>query len=210
MAILWPYSLVPFTDPNGDPYAGATAYFFDAGTTTPRTVYQDSALSQPHEKGVTANAVGAFPAVFLPSGDYRLRIETAAAVTIWDIDGISTPIFAETGGGGGGDTPVELLARTGDLKFRYDTSAHSSWVRANGRTIGPAASGASERVNDDCEDLFVYLWATDDNLAVAGGRGVTATGDWAAAKQLSLPDMREAHACRPGRYGRARQRAHCN
>jgi microcystin-dependent protein len=187
MAIMWSQSLTPWTDPNGAPYSGARAYFFDANTTTPRTVYRDSALSSPLSP-IVANASGMFPAVFLSAGDYRLRIEDADGATIWDVDGISVPSLAESGGGGG-DTPVELLYRTGDYKFRHDTGTHSGWVRANNRTIGSAASGAAERANADCEDLFLLLWA-DTTLTVVGGRGANAAADWAANKEITLPDMR--------------------
>lgn len=190
MAIMWNGSLVPNIDPNGAPYSGLKAYFFEAGTTTPRTVYLDSDLGESHDHPVVANASGKFPAVFLPPGDYRLRIETSAGVTLDDVDGISTPIFADSGGGGGGDTPEELLARTGDYKFRHGTGSHSGWVRAAGRTIGAAASGASERANADCEALFEYLWTQDPTLAVSGGRGANAASDWAGAKTIALPDWR--------------------
>lgn len=190
MAILWQSSLVPFIDPNGNPRSGMKAYFFDASTTTPRTVYQNSGLGEPHDHPVVADASGVFPAVFLPSGDYRLRLLTSTGVTLSDVDGISTPSTGESGGGGGGDTPVELLMRTGFYTFAHFTGALSGWVRANGRSIGTAASGASERANADCEDLFTLLWGADPTLAVSGGRGASAASDWAASKRISLPDIR--------------------
>lgn len=190
MAIMWQSSLVPWLDPNGAPYSGAKAYFFDAGTTTPRTVYRDSNLGQSHDHPVLANASGMFPAIFLPAGDYRLRIEDGSGVTITDVDGISTPSTGGGGGGGGGDTPVELLARTGDLKARFGTGSHSGWVRAAGRSIGNASSGASERANADCADLFSHLWSADPTLAVSGGRGANAATDFASGKRIDLPDFR--------------------
>lgn len=190
MAIMWSGSLIPNIDPNGAPYSGMRAYFFDAGTTTPRTVYRDSDLGESHDHPVVANASGQFPAVFLPAGDYRLRLTSQSGVTIWDVDGISTPSTGESGGGGGGDTPIELLFRTGDYKDRHATGSHSGWVRANGRTIGNASSGATERANADCEALFLHLWTQDATLTVSGGRGANAASDWAASKQIALPDMR--------------------
>lgn len=153
-------------------------------------VYRDSDLGQSHDHPVLANASGMFPAIFLPLSDYRLRITDGNGVTIWDIDGISTPATGDGGGGGGGDTPTELLARTGDYKFRHGTGTHSGWVRAAGRTIGNASSGASERANADCEALFLYLWSEDSTLVVSGGRGGNAASDWAAGKAIALPDIR--------------------
>ena len=57
-------------------------------------------------------------------------------------------------------------------------------------TIGSATSGATERANADTQDLFEYLWNTDSNLSVSGGRGANAAADWAANKTMTLPDWR--------------------
>lgn len=190
MAILWQSSLVPFTDPNGNPYSGAKAYFFDATTTTPRVVFREYDLDNPHDHPVVANSSGMFPPVFLPAGLFRLRIEDANGVTIWDVDGISAPASSEVAPPDAGGTDITLLARTGDLKPRFGIGAHSGWVRCNSRTIGNTLSGATERANSDCENLFVYLWELDAGLAVSGGRGATSSGDWASDKTIALPDFR--------------------
>lgn len=190
MAILWQSSPVPFIDPNGNPYSGARVFFFDANTTTPRIVFKDAGFSQPHDHPVVANASGMFPAIFLPAGDYRQRIEASTGVTISDIDGISTPSAGSGGGGGGGDTDPTLLLKTGMLIDRHGKGAMAGWVRAAGRSIGNASSAATERANADCENLFVYLWTEDPSLSVSGGRGATATGDFAAGKRIDLPDLR--------------------
>lgn len=186
MAALWERSLIPFTDPNGDPYAGALAYFYDAGTTTPRATYVGSDLAVPHDHPVVANASGAFPPIFIEPGDYRLRIETADGVTLWDVDGISAPVVTTTSDGSG-DVNAKLLKQTGEYGFFHATGAVAGYVRANGRTIGNGASGATERANDDCEALFEFLWAQDATLTVSGGRGVSAATDWAAGKTITLP-----------------------
>lgn len=51
-------------------------------------------------------------------------------------------------------------------------------------------SGASERANADCQELFEYLWGADSNLSVSTGRGASAAADWAANKTIALPDWR--------------------
>jgi microcystin-dependent protein len=65
-------------------------------------------------------------------------------------------------------------------------------VRANGRTIGSATSGATERANADTQVLFEYLWNTvpDSTLPVSTGRGASANADWLANKTITLPDLR--------------------
>jgi hypothetical protein len=71
-------------------------------------------------------------------------------------------------------------------------AAPAGWVFASGRTIGNAASGATERANADCEALFIALWNAYPNtiLAVSGGRGASAAADWAANKTIALIDKR--------------------
>lgn len=191
MAILWNGSLVPWiNEVENTPYAGAKAYFFDFGTTTPLIVYTDYALSIPHDHPVVANSAGMFPPIFIPEQTtYRLRITDADDVTIWDVDGISTPTTVVPDPPEG-DTPAEFLYRTGDIKMAWRTSSPTGFVRVNGRTIGSGSSAATERANADCEDLFIHLWEEDPNLAVSGGRGATSAGDWAAAKTIALPDWR--------------------
>lgn len=72
------------------------------------------------------------------------------------------------------------------------TTAPTGWVRANGRTIGNAASSASERANADTQTLYEFLWNNyaDAVCAVSTGRGATAAIDYAANKTITLPDLR--------------------
>src|SRR5690606_10070133 len=150
MAVLWDKSLVPWHDASNAPYTGAKAYFFDVGTTTPQITYTDAALSIPHDHPVVALANGWFPPVFLPDqSSHRRRILDGDDNTLWDVDNISVPTTTPPEIPDS-ETPTEQLFQTGDLKIRWSTTAPTGWVRVNGRTIGSAASGASERANADC------------------------------------------------------------
>lgn len=193
MAQMWPGSLIPWIDQNGDPQVGAIVEFFDAGTTTPQVVYTDSSLSTAAGTSArTANASGQFGALFLnpTPGSYRIRITADDDTVIWDVDGISVPQDADFVPPEAGETDPSLLFTTGMLQNYYGTSSPAGWVRANGRTIGSATSGATERANADTEDLFLHLWGADSSLAVSGGRGGNAAGDWAGNKTIALPDFR--------------------
>lgn len=81
---------------------------------------------------------------------------------------------------------------TGMLMAYVATTAPSGWVRANGRTIGNASSGGTERAAADTEDLFELLWNSysDSVCAVSSGRGASAAADYAANKTISTPDLR--------------------
>lgn len=84
------------------------------------------------------------------------------------------------------------LEQTGVLKAYLGTTAPSGYVMANGKTIGDASSGATERANADTEDLFKLLWNSLANTEapVSGGRGADANADWTAHKTITLPDLR--------------------
>lgn len=82
--------------------------------------------------------------------------------------------------------------KTGDIMFQDQAGARAGWVRDNGLTIGSATSGASERANADCQNLFLFLWNTysDTLCPVVSGRGANAAADWAANKKITMPDKR--------------------
>lgn len=94
---------------------------------------------------------------------------------------------------------VSIVAMPVGMMVPYvATTAPSGWVRGNGRTIGNASSGGTERANADTADLFSLLWsaysnsilAIEDSAGAASTRGADAATDYAADKRLPLPDMR--------------------
>lgn len=188
----WPQSFSTIQDLNGKPIVGAKAYFYSAGTTTPLMVYRDYGLTTPHPNPLETDGYGRFPAVFLDEDDefYRVRVTTPGGSILYDSD--TLPIIGPSEGGGSPPAPVDpnSLLETGDVKIRYGEGFLDGYVRANGRSIGTATSGATERANSDCQALYEFLWGADPNLVVAGGRGVSANADWSANKPLDLPDFR--------------------
>jgi microcystin-dependent protein len=69
----------------------------------------------------------------------------------------------------------------------FRSAAPDGWLLLNGQTIGNQFSGASARASADTESLFLTLW-NDTNASVVGGRGDTAAADYAANKELVLPN----------------------
>lgn len=192
MAGLWNLSFQQLHDLNGNPYPGAKAYFYAADSLTPLTVYQDYGLGTAHPNPVEADANGVFPPVFLDEADnfFRQRITSRGGIIIGRTDLTVLPIIGPAGGGGGSEVPVDpnALFQTGDVIWLDTSGSRAGWVRDNGRTIGSATSGASERANADCELLYLFGWAA--GWPVVGSAGVNAAADWAANKPITLPDKR--------------------
>jgi hypothetical protein len=192
MATLWRQSGMRAFDVNGALAGGAKVRFFVGNTTTPLTVYQDSALTTPHPAEVSADAFGLWPAIYLPYEDHDEQAMTAAGAQLWYFRGISNPAPSSGGGGGGGTVTADQAFQTGDVLWLPRSGLRASWVRANGRTIGSAGSGATERANADTAALFADLWNNYANVVcpVSGGRGASAAADYAASKTIGLPDLR--------------------
>ena len=176
-------------DSQGRPLSGGKLYFFQTGTSTPQSAYQDTALTIAHPNPITLDSSGRIPAFYLADGSIKIRLADVAGVTILAYDGLLV-IGPSSGGGGGASVDATTVLATGDVKPKYGTGSLTGFVRLNGRTIGSATSGATERANADVQALFEYLWTADANLAVSGGRGASGNADWLANKTIALPDFR--------------------
>lgn len=121
------------------------------------------------------------------SGDVDVGFYRQAADTIGvSIGGTENAMLRMNG--------ISSLVPTGAMFPYMGTSVpnSSAWVRANGRTIGNASSGATELASANTEGLFALLWDNfaDSELAVSSGRGASAAADFAANKTIALPDLR--------------------
>jgi hypothetical protein len=138
---------------------------------------------------MTLDSSGRVSSFYLADGQIKIRLTDQAGVTILAVDNLLV-IGPSSGAGSPPTVDATTILATGDVKARYGTGTLAGFVRLNGRTIGSATSGATERANADCQALFEYLWTTDANLAVSGGRGASANADWSANKTITLPDGR--------------------
>lgn len=183
-------SMTQQLDSLGRPLNGGKLYLIQAGTTsTPQNCYQDSGLTLPWPNPITLDSAGRIPQLFCADGSIKIRLTNSAGVQQLVQDNLLI-VGPSGGGGGGGSVDPTTIIQTGQLIPMYGTGVLSGFVRANGRTIGSASSGATERANLDCQALFEYLWNADSNLSVSGGRGASAAADWAANKTITLPDLR--------------------
>lgn len=193
MAGTIPLSLTQQFDEFGKPLSGALLYIIQAGTvSTPQQPYQDAALTILQPNPVPLDSAGRVPQFFLADGYIKVRLDDKFGLTQLARDGILV-IGPSAGGGGGGSVDPTTLIQTGAIQPFYGVGVLAGFVRLNGRTIGSATSGASERANSDCQALFNFLWNADVNLPVAPSRGATSAADWAANKTIVSPDFRGYH-----------------
>lgn len=191
MAGTIPLSLTQQFDEFGKPLSGGLLYIYQAGTVaTPQQPYQDAGLSIVQPNPIVLDAAGRVPQFFLADGYIKVRLDNKSGVTQLARDNVLVIGPSAGGGGGGASVDPTTILQTGMLSIFYGTGVVGGFVRANGRTIGSATSGASERANSDCNALFQFLWNADPNLAVSGGRGASSAADWAANKTITLPDWR--------------------
>lgn len=183
-------------DELGSPLSGGKLYFIQAGTTsTPQNAYYDTALTLPLPNPVTLDAAGRVPAFYLADGQIKVRLTSSTGVTQIEQDNLLV-IGPSSGGGGGGGVDPTTVFQTGDVMWLDVQGTRNGWVRDNGRTIGSAASGATERANADTSALFAYLWNNFSNTVcpVSTGRGANAAADFAANKTITLPNKKNAVA----------------
>jgi hypothetical protein len=168
-------------------------YLIQAGTTsTPQNGYQDSGLTIALPNPIPCDAAGRLPQFFLADGLIKVRLVDSDGVQQLVADGIQVIGPSSGGGGGGGSVDPTTIFQTGDSMWQETSGTRTGWVRDNGRTIGSASSGATERANSDCQALFGVLWQrySDAFCPVSGGRGASAADDWTANKTIKLLDRR--------------------
>jgi hypothetical protein len=193
MAGTIPLSMTQQFDEYGAPLAGGKLYIIQAGTvSTPQNAYVDTGLVTAQPYPMTLDAAGRVPQFFLDdsvSNLVKIRLQSAAGVVQLAADSVLIIGPSISGGGGGSTVDSTQLIQTGMMIFAHSTAQIAGFVRLNGRTIGSATSGATEKPSADCQALFLYLWP-DTALTVSGGRGANAAADWAANKTIALPDWR--------------------
>lgn len=134
MASIVADSRIIAVDDNNDPISGAKIYFFDAGTTTPRTVYTDAALSTAHAVPVVADSAGRSPLIFIDptGGNYKMRVDDASDVLVFEDDdispGLNTPVSVANGGTG---STTSAAARTAlSVPSTSTTDAYNTRITA--------------------------------------------------------------------------------
>ena len=192
---LFGLSLSQPVDLNGKPCVGNKLYIYAAGGfTSPVLAYKDYGLTagQEHPTPIPSDAWGRQPVHWLADGAYAFRLVDADGLVL--ASSLNVQALGPSSGDGGGGSTVDpnSLIQTGDVIWLDTSGLRSGFVRDNGRTIGSATSGATERANSDCSALYSFLWTNfaDTICTVTGGRGASAAADFSANKPIKLPDKR--------------------
>jgi len=181
------------------PNKGGQVAFIQAGTTnTPQNAYYDQSLTQALPNPYTLLDGALMPYFYLADGFIKVRVTDPNGLELFVQDNMMV-VGPSSGGGGGGGGAVDpsTVFATGDVMWQPVSGSRTGWVRDNGRSIGSATSGATERANADCEALFSFLWNkySDTFCPVSTGRGVSAAADWSANKTIQLLNFQD---CVPG------------
>ena len=176
--------------------SGALAYFYDAGTVTPRVTYTTPALTTPHPDPVEASSVGVFPPIWLDAtaGPYKYELKTAAGVVLRAaVDHIPVTLSSdEVGRAGNPLSPYEMLSSAAptDYNKKYgDITRYGAIVDADSTAAITAsfaqmqAGGASVFVPSgtflcgDLPDVDYVGWRVEGEDGVRSIIKFTGTGD---------------------------------
>lgn len=184
-AALWPRSGDRQTTISNRVIAGARAYFFESGTTTPLTVYQDDARTLPHDHPVVADGHGEWPPVYFAPGLYRIRVNDDEGATLLDFDGVVAPGEPGEGALEVSDFAQTLLGDPDALTF-LDTLGFSGYVVS---LIGTADAAAFRTAFDVAQAGIASINAqsgTSYTLALSD-RGGTVEMNNGSANVLTIP-----------------------
>jgi hypothetical protein len=122
--------------------AAYTVEFFDSGTTTPATVYQDDDATIPHEQPIAANSNGTFPKVVSAEGALKAVIKTAGGATVATIDPCFRSPLSGSGAASISFTPTdEVIAADVQAAIEYISGYFSEF----GRSLVDDADAAGAR-----------------------------------------------------------------
>jgi hypothetical protein len=178
-------------DMDGAPLSGGLLQFFTAGTSTPQTPFQDTALTIAHSNPIVLDASGRVPMFYVSDGFIKIRLTDKNGVVIIAADQLLV-IGPSSGGSTGGSTgDVTRQFDTGDIKARYDDKSINGWVRCNGNTIGNAGASEPNGNGESAKALYLYLY-TFPSIKLADGAVKTgnALTDFGNNLKIVLPDLR--------------------
>jgi hypothetical protein len=163
------------------PLAGGKVYTYAAGTSTPKTTWQDAAGTTPNANPVVLDSTGS--ALIFWSGSYKVVVVDSSGNTIYTVDNYASLIDSAQLGGSGGAAGVGygLLTLDQILKSRVASVVDSvAALRALDKTKFTRAFVTGYYAAGDGGGGPYYLDATDTTSADNSGTIIVATdgGRW--------------------------------
>src|SRR5262245_24631317 len=84
-------------DSSGAPMSGSKIYIYDAGTTTPKTLYPTSNPPWPAANPIVCDSAGRHDITYVATATYKAVVKTSAGVTVYTRDNIDGGIPAGSG-----------------------------------------------------------------------------------------------------------------
>lgn len=160
------------TDETGVPYSACEVYFYEAGTTTPKTVYADADLAIELGAVVYTDSAG-YPVissggtqktiVYTDENPYKISIRTSAGVVIAEHDSVKGAVVEGTSVGGS-----FLTQDAGDVRYTRNANAlsTSSTLVTGDKFPFYKASAAGNRAIDwsDISADLLAEWRTSGHI----------------------------------------------
>ena len=183
MAQLFSLSGQTLVDGNGAPYAAAKAYFYETGTTTPKTTYSNAGLSSANANPVVADADGRFGDIYLVAGRYKVVLATSADVAIDTLDPVdATSQLIAQASAPGTTYPFLRYHNTTDGNVYRRNAANSSWINegpvdslVNAATVSEVLTG-TDATKAVTPDALAGLWQRGTDIASASTLSLPASG----------------------------------
>jgi hypothetical protein len=180
-----------YLDNSGIPLAGGSLTFSNTGTSTPKTVYSDKALSVSLGSTVTLDSSGRAPTDIWGSGSYRVVLKNSVGTTIKTLDDVDellsgSGIPSQGGNSGkylttdGSNTSwgaiSQVPTQTGNAgKYLRTDGTTASWASPTLVPIVSTAASASTLTPDAGYDAY-HFTALAANITIANPTGTWADG----------------------------------
>lgn len=163
---IYPICFPGLHDDEGLPLSGGKAYFYDAGTTTPKDVYTDRDKSSIASQPVILDTYGR--AEIYGDGLYKVLITDAADATVYDLDNVE---FIAREGGSLDDTTIGLTtpAAAAFTDVDVDNINASTSLEFKGETVPDRQVLHNQTINASASVLDWVYRDTDDEWIEANG-----------------------------------------
>ncbi len=180
-----------YLDNSNEPCSGGSLTFTNTGTSTPKTVYSDKALSVSLGNVVTLDSAGRAPSDIWGSGSYRIVLKNSAGTTIKTLDDVDeiltgSGIPSQSGNSGKYLTTDGSTASWGAIsQVPSQTGNAGKYLRTDGTTASWASptlvpivstTASTSTLNPDAGYDAYHVTALAANITIANPTGTWADG----------------------------------